>query len=96
MGYDVTRFIGKVDDEFLCQICTLVFENPVETPCEHFFCDECIKDWISVDAVCPVDRQPLTTAYLKTPNRLIRNLLGKLDIKCDFRKGISKLPSQFK
>lgn len=86
MGYDLTRFAEHVVDEIQCQICTLVLQNPVETPCEHFFCNECINDWLSIEKVCPVDRQPLSTADLKPPCRLLRNLLGRLDIKCDFRK----------
>lgn len=86
MGYDLTRFVDHVDDEFQCQICTLVLENPIETPCEHFFCDKCIKEWLSMDKVCPVDRQPLTTADLRPPCRLLRNLIGKFAMKCDFRK----------
>lgn len=86
MGYDCTRFDGNVDDEVQCQICTLVLENAIETPCEHFFCNDCIKDWITFHPVCPVDRLPLTIADLRPPSRLLRNLLDRLEIKCDFRK----------
>lgn len=86
MGYDLTNFVDEVDDELQCQICTMVLEHPIETPCEHFFCSECIEGWLSVNAVCPVDRRPPTTADLRHPSRLTCNLLGKLDIRCDFRK----------
>lgn len=89
MGHDWLRFIDECDEEFLCQICTMVLENPVETPCEHFFCNKCIKDWLLIDEFCPIERNPLTAADLKAPSRLLRNLLGKLNIKCDFRKFFS-------
>lgn len=87
MGYDVERFVGGVmDDELLCQICASVLQDAVETPCEHFFCMACIKNWLSIKKICPIDRQPLRKTELRKPSRLLRNLLGKLEIKCDFGK----------
>lgn len=86
MGYELTRFIGVIDEELLCPICKLVLENPSHTPCDHYFCHKCIEHWLSINAVCPVDREPLTTASLRLPDRLMSNLLGKLEIKCDLRK----------
>lgn len=91
MGFDLSRFVVDVDKEFQCQICISVLEDPIETPCEHYFCSECINNWLFKHKDCPVDRQPLTTADLARPNRLLRNLLGNLDIKCDFGKCGSKL-----
>lgn len=32
---------------------------------------------------CPVDRQPLTANQLKPASRILRNLLSRLNIKCD-------------
>lgn len=86
MGYETTRFIGAIDEEFHCIICTTVLENPVQTPCDHSFCNECISDWLSINKICPADRKPLTISDLKPPSRPFRNLWNKLDIKCDFRK----------
>lgn len=86
MGYEITRFIGRIDEEFLCSICTMVLQNPVQSSCEHMFCDSCIKDWLLLDQRCPEDRLPLKFDQLKTPGRVIRNLLNKLNIKCDFCK----------
>lgn len=86
MGYDLTRFIGEIDEEFHCSVCAMVFENPVQTPCEHLFCNECIKLWLSNNMTCPVDRKHVSHGDLKPPGRYFRNLLAKLQIKCDFRK----------
>lgn len=86
MGYDPIQFLSQVDDEFLCSICTLVIENPVQTICEHLFCNECILNWLDVTEACPVDGRPLTTKDLSDPNRVLRNMLNKLEIKCDFGK----------
>ncbi|XP_037024144.1 E3 ubiquitin-protein ligase NRDP1-like [Bradysia coprophila] len=87
MGYDVERFVGEVvDNELLCQICASVLQDAVETPCEHFFCMECIKNWLLLKKDCPIDRQPLRKPQLRKPSRLLRNLLGRLEIKCDFEE----------
>lgn len=88
MGYDITRFIDKIDEEFLCSICTMVLENPLQSFCEHMFCDVCIKGWLMLkyDQICPNDRTSLTFDQLKVPGRIIRNLLNKLNIRCDFCK----------
>lgn len=86
MGYDQTRFSHEINEEFICTICTLVLENPIQTPCEHSFCNECIKGWLTIDKTCPVDRRPLVTNDLIVPSRVLRNLLNNLDIACDFRE----------
>lgn len=86
MGYEITRFIGEIDDEFQCSICTMILEDPVNTPCEHSYCRECIKSWLSVNQTCPADRRPLTVLDLTKQSRPFRNLLNKLEIKCDFGK----------
>jgi len=30
MGYDIIRFVGEVDEELLCPICTGVLQDPVQ------------------------------------------------------------------
>lgn len=30
MGHDIVRFIGEVDEELLCPICTGVLQDPVQ------------------------------------------------------------------
>lgn len=85
MGYDTNRFIGEIDEEFICAICTSVLEKPVQSQkCDHLFCEECIKDWLSRSQTCPVDRDLLQDEDLKPATRPLRNLLGKLEIKCNF------------
>lgn len=86
MGYDLSRFISEIEEEFLCSICTMVLEDPLQSFCEHMYCQRCIKDWLMRDERCPDDRTSLTFDQLKVPGRIIRNLLNKLVIKCDFCK----------
>lgn len=84
MGYDPGRFISAVNEEFHCSICTLVLEEPMQSPCEHIFCNKCIKDWLKVKTICPVDNNSLTLDEMKPTPRYFRNILDKMEIRCDF------------
>lgn len=86
MGYDLTRFIGGIDEEFVCTLCKKVLKEPMQTTCEHMFCKLCLHMWLLQYECCPEDHKPLTMDQVKAPGRIIRNLLNKLIIKCDFRK----------
>jgi E3 ubiquitin-protein ligase NRDP1 len=85
MGWNIERFFAKetIVDEFICSICTDVVENPVQTPCQHLFCNDCIRRWIKEGRkTCPEDRQRLTASSLKPPSRLTQQFLNKLMVKC--------------
>jgi len=87
MGYDVNRFVkcNDINIDLICNICRGVLEEGVWVPdCEHSFCRECINNWLSRRNVCPNDRQYLSLTQLKTIPRFMRNILDKLEIKCDF------------
>ena len=92
MGWSIERFINRnsVIDELICSICTDVLENPVQTPCQHSFCNDCIKVWVEDGkSSCPVDRQALDSKDLK-PARILQQLLNNLIIKCKhFHDGCS-------
>ncbi len=84
MGFELLRFVCNVDEEFLCSICASVLEEPVQSECEHIFCNQCITLWLEKDKSCPVDRKPLESTNLKPVARYFRNLLDKLEIRCDY------------
>ncbi|KAK4210629.1 hypothetical protein QBC37DRAFT_447859 [Rhypophila decipiens] len=49
-----------------CSICQEIFVDPVETsPCEHNFCDGCLKRWLEANHTCPECRSPVTSAQPK-------------------------------
>ena len=93
MGFEINRFLNKdsIIDCLICTICTDVIEDPVETPCHHCFCRQCITRWFQDGQIsCPVDRHPLTATELKTPNRISIQLLNNLVIRCNnFSEGCS-------
>ena len=79
------RFVQPVDDEFLCSICLGVFESPVHGPCGHTFCLKCIDNWIPVNVnACPLDKKPLFKKDLTPISIPFRNLLNRLEIKCEY------------
>ena len=85
MGLDLERFDDKENilEDLKCMICFDVLETPVQTQCEHSFCEACIKGWLDQgNNTCPTDRQPLTQEALKPPSRITRQLLDKLNIRC--------------
>jgi len=86
MGYDVGRFVGVVDEELLCPICSCVLQSPLQLAgCEHAFCSECIRQWITRgSATCPVDRTEVTEQELQSVPRILKNLLSRLEIRCDY------------
>ncbi|XP_078043529.1 E3 ubiquitin-protein ligase NRDP1 elgi [Augochlora pura] len=84
MGFDMTRFLGEVDQELICAVCSGVLEDPVQAPeCEHTFCHTCITEWIKRQATCPLDRTPIDFTQLQVAPRLLRRLLARLSISCD-------------
>jgi E3 ubiquitin-protein ligase NRDP1 len=85
MGYDVNRFEGDVDEELICPICSFILEDPVQAPeCEHAFCHMCINQWLNHQSICPIDRAPILAQDLKPVPRILKNLLSKLKLKCDY------------
>ncbi|XP_026325289.1 E3 ubiquitin-protein ligase NRDP1-like [Hyposmocoma kahamanoa] len=84
MGFEIKRFQGDVDEELICPICSGVLEDPLQAPtCEHAFCSACIREWISRQPTCPVDRQAVTSSQLRPVPRILRNLLSRLCTSCD-------------
>jgi len=88
MGFDTARFVHPPEDELICSICSSVLEDPLMTvECEHLFCSDCIFKWISRSTArsCPIDRTPINvTTGLKPAPRAIRNLLARLELRCDY------------
>lgn len=86
MGLDIAMFVSAIDDEFLCCICKMVLENAVQSPCEHVFCAECINEWLVIRERCPVDQSFLNCNDLSPLPRYFRNLLQKMEVRCQFGK----------
>jgi len=89
MGYDVSRFCGKVHEDIICPICFGVLENPFEvSPCGHIFCEKCIRRWIETPlfgpSTCPIDRYEISHNKLRPAPKFLYNYLNQLQMKCDY------------
>lgn len=89
MGFDVSRFVGKVYDEVICPICLGVLEDPYEVQtCGHLFCQRCIVKWIETPLfgppTCPIDRQEISLMKLKPAPKFLNDFLTRMTVKCDF------------
>ncbi|CAF3434402.1 unnamed protein product [Rotaria socialis] len=74
----------SIDENYKCSICSRPFKQPVTTPCDHNYCQDCIQNWLNQNRLsCPTCREPLSTDDL-TPitTRLVLNILDKLLVKC--------------
>ncbi|XP_054158206.1 kelch-like protein 1 [Oppia nitens] len=95
-GYDCNRFVNLSPSdraELTCSICLNIICCPVIAQCcLHTFCKDCINNWLSTNNICPYDRKTLTTEALTQSPRIMVNMLGKLQIKCDFQdKGCTEV-----
>ena len=82
-GYDEKRFVGKVDRNFICLICSNVLKDPVLCPRNHHcFCRACITKHLENYQRCPTCADELTVETLAEPQRMVRQMLNALNIHC--------------
>lgn len=84
MGFELERFTDEIHGEFLCPICKMVLENPMQSKCEHIFCRKCISECVERGMNCPLDQKELVQENITPAARYFRNLLDKLMISCDY------------
>ncbi|XP_074659859.1 ligand of Numb protein X 2-like isoform X1 [Tubulanus polymorphus] len=77
--YDYSQ---TVDDDLLCLICLQPLVDPLDTRCGHTFCDRCIGNYLKIQRICPIDRQPLTEHDCQHASIMVRRLLDKLLVVC--------------
>ena len=84
MGIESEQFVypERIPQELYCPICTLVLENPVQTPSEHLFCEDELLEWLTRSDICPVTKERLNPSDIKSPGRIIVNMLGNLQRYC--------------
>ncbi|XP_028415442.1 uncharacterized protein LOC114538461 [Dendronephthya gigantea] len=84
-GYDPNRFLDPVNEDYLCNICHGVFNNPRLCEAEeHYFCLSCIEGYLVHSQSCPKCQQHLTQKTLKHPHFFLPKILSQLRIKCDY------------
>jgi hypothetical protein len=80
--YDYVNELS-IDEDLKCSICKEPFQQPVNTPCDHTFCQNCIEQWINEDYTpCPTCRRLLTMNSLLPATRIVVHLLDRLQVQC--------------
>uniref|UniRef100_A0A8C2K0I1 Ligand of numb-protein X 2b n=1 Tax=Cyprinus carpio TaxID=7962 RepID=A0A8C2K0I1_CYPCA len=78
------EYQDEVDDELVCHICLQPLLQPMDTPCGHTYCFQCLSTFLHDQDFCPVDRQRLQLQNCRASSLLVRNLLDKLAVLCPF------------
>ena len=82
-GYDEERFAITVNRNFLCLICFNVLKDPVLCPRnQHCYCRSCITKQLENSQRCPTCADELTVETLTEPNRMVKDYLNELIIRC--------------
>ena len=82
-GYDEERFVPTINRNFLCLICFNVLKDPVLCPRnQHCFCRCCITKHLENSQRCPACADELTVETLAEPQRMIKDYLNELNIRC--------------
>uniref|UniRef100_A0A8C5DR76 Ligand of numb-protein X 1 n=1 Tax=Gouania willdenowi TaxID=441366 RepID=A0A8C5DR76_GOUWI len=74
----------EVDDDLVCHICLQPLIKPLDTPCGHTYCQECLTSFLLESDFCPVCRTPLMLQSCRKPSLLVHKLLDKLTVACPF------------
>ncbi|XP_036403833.1 ligand of Numb protein X 2b [Megalops cyprinoides] len=78
------EYQDEVDDELVCHICLQPLLRPMDTPCGHTYCFQCLSSFLREQDFCPVDRQRLQLHQCRASSLLVRNLLDKLTVLCPY------------
>ena len=85
-GYDEERFATTVNQNFICSICFHVLKDPVLCPRNHHcFCRACITKHLENSQRCPTCADELTVETLAEPQRMVKDILNELNIRCIYK-----------
>ena len=76
-----------ISRNFLCLICFSVLKDPVLCPRnQHCFCRGCITKHLENSRRCPTCADELTEETLIHPQRMVKDYLDELNIRCVYRE----------
>uniref|UniRef100_UPI003AAEA999 E3 ubiquitin-protein ligase LNX isoform X1 n=1 Tax=Centroberyx gerrardi TaxID=166262 RepID=UPI003AAEA999 len=78
------QYKEEVDDDLICHICLQPLIRPLDTPCGHTYCQECLTSFLLESDFCPVCRAHLMLQTCRKPSLLVHRLLDKLTVACPF------------
>lgn len=78
------NYKDQVDDDLVCHICLQPLISPLDTPCGHTYCQECLTNFLVESDFCPVDRVTILLQNCRKSSVLVHKLLDKLTVACPF------------
>lgn len=76
----LAEFDKNLTTELTCEICFMLFYQPVTTPCQHTFCSKCLQRSLDHSMLCPLCRVELpgfTYFHEHSHNKVVLALLLK-------------------
>lgn len=85
--YSVENFEPRPNQELVCTVCRGVYREPVECPCRHVFCGDCIRGWLTrgCSGNCPMCRRSVTLWQLVPVVPIVSNMIARLTVRCPNR-----------
>jgi hypothetical protein len=85
------EYVSPPDSNLVCLICHAPFDKPVQLPCEHYFCHDCLEHAWAPQAngrkTCPTCRLKIETSRdLRPVPKIIENMLDELVVRCSNSK----------
>eukprot|EP00494_Astrolonche_serrata_P022815 UN23072 len=77
------------DADAECSICLELYEEPMQTPCRHIFCRECIVAFLETKNECPYCRAVVTPGQLKKPKSKKKEGAAKTEVNLNIDDGES-------
>ncbi|KAJ4341875.1 hypothetical protein N0V87_001540 [Didymella glomerata] len=81
------EYTSTPDSNLVCLICHAPFDKPVQLPCEHYFCRECLEHaWTPQSThrkTCPTCRRVVESENeIRPVPKIIETMLDELVVKC--------------
>lgn len=70
-SYQLITCMEVDDNEDVCPICQEEPKDPVQTRCDHIYCQECLQTWTAGHNTCPSCRKELYSKYDIPERRLV-------------------------
>ena len=76
---------GSIPSDFRCAICFASLPlDPVVTPCQHCFCQECLAESMKRSNRCPMDRIAITEEQIMPLEGLVRRVFDEVAVRCPY------------
>ena len=77
---------SSVPPQLVCAVCTNVVLEPVETPCHHLFCLDCLRQSFAAGmSCCPLDRKAFSLSLakpIKEVNPILFQIWSDIRVRC--------------